>query len=184
MIVQFLAELDISGCPKWFHDFYEKYRTLIFPHITLTQARKIDSSATNKYIEGINSKVREYLPKTPLRLQVDQIRTDCTEEGEIIMLGTPSEELSILQKKLLEFQGNQFPLVYPNRKQYEEEYWPHMTVAVNVPVSELIALQTRYDFNDLVFSVRNILCLTVTDENFHEVNDPNNHVILHKTAKN
>lgn len=131
-------KLDLVKKPDWFNEFLKKYFELVDLHVTLIQPRYIDE----KEIDNLQSKITKIVENLSLRevdrnLYFGQLVIDKESDGKYIFMLNAKENNFLInfQKELRESLENYSEYVDASTKEYEINFKPHITIAVNLDVS-------------------------------------------------
>ncbi len=177
MHIQFVTDLKPLSPPEWFTTLSEEHPVSIFPHITLTQARNGEEDELQDVYASVKAHVEELETNLPLILRQSGVKTTSSSQGSLLMLGLESPSIRDLQEFLVD-ELHALPFLYPERKNYDLDYWPHATVAQNVPAAKLSDLLPAMEKQPVIFQVTKVLCLMFDQEVPEQVNAASNHHIL------
>lgn len=169
------GKLEIENSPKWLEDFVKKYKFDYDFHITFKQPCFINAGQ----IDNIKKTLSDILAKTMFpnhKIEMIFNKVVPNKDKDCVMLGAEDNlKLSRLQKKILMRLKNYQSYCEPETKEYEENFKPHLTIAMdldkNIYQKALSDIPTNFQING---EIKKIILATVNKNSSDESKNPSN----------
>ena len=149
-------------------------------HVTLKQPCVIE----DKEVDILKQKVAQFFSEFlvngyVINVNFDEIVTGKSDSGSIIMVGAREPlELAELQHNLCAYLSDYNNYLNPETRAYEEIFWPHITIAYDLPEETLQeALGLLKDGCELSAEISEAILFVVAENTPEEARDPNNKTI-------
>ncbi len=172
------TNFELSHRHEWFDEFLKKFGYEYNLHITLIQPRYIQE----EQIDGLKIKVAKFLEKNRLdkfskEISFEKIIIDKEDDGlyTFMLPFIPFSSIMLFQKKLTELLKEYDNYVQEKNRNYELNFKPHITVAINVEESKLLVAQSYFTptFN-VSGTITKLVLPIVKDTSIEEANDQEN----------
>lgn len=178
-IFAIITDLEILNKPVWYDAFTARYLSRPKPHITLIQPRLVEREKGVELMQQLSRDLSAFHSLFPIMDTAYGIRP--YDDGTGLMIGMHNPVISDLQKHLKERIPTDMKLYNPAGQKHEEDFWPHLTMADQIPEGALLKIIDLYDLHNLRLEVRvhKILCTLPPDFSLEEsFKEENYHVML------
>lgn len=179
-IFALITDLELLSPPVWYADFTERYLSRPKPHITLIQPRLISTKNEGLVLmRHLADELASYKSMFPVQDTAHGIKL--FDDGTGFLIGINNPEIIRFQKALHDLMPQDLPFYNPAAREYERDFWPHLTMADQIPAGDLSGLIKQYDLDHLRLDVRvhTILCTLPPDFSLEEsFKEENYHVMM------
>ncbi|OHB09887.1 MAG: hypothetical protein A3G05_00540 [Candidatus Zambryskibacteria bacterium RIFCSPLOWO2_12_FULL_45_14] len=161
------TNLELSQKPGWFDNFLKKYEYAYNLHITLIQPRYIEENQT----ENLKLKITAFINENKLdnedkKLTFNELSMGKEDDGKYTLMLHAKNAGGIVtfQKKLTELLRQYDNYVKEPTREYENNFMPHITVAVDVEEKNVTEAKSYFSFNSEILGTITKLILPIVKD--------------------
>lgn len=176
-IFQISADFELDVKPAWINDFRSKYDKPYSYHITLKNSTYFNPKNLNDIKKDLTEITENF---SRIKVVFDKLFLSKSPKGECVMIeAIPNKELSNLQKLISERLSKFGKHIYPEYKEYENEFRPHITIARYLDSEQMERAKNDLGKDMHCEATINKLVLTVAKEDtYEEWSNPDNEFIV------
>lgn len=172
------GRLNLTKKPEWFDDFRAKYGTIVEYHVTFKQPCFIEESQISDLKEKLSNVFENFaVPGHKIDMIFDRLYSN---KDAVMVRTKETGPIMDLQKQIRDTLKDYDKYVYPERKTYEYDFHPHVSIALDLTPEQYTAAtkEVKPDYR-CEGVIEEIVLVVVNAKQAGFPADPENQTIYH-----